>query len=262
MSDAGPPRSYAPIERHDLIVELAAADGRVEVGDLAQRLGVTTETIRRDLALLQDRQVLRRVHGGAVPWQRWRHEPLLSVRGRHHAEEKHRIAKRALDELPAEGAIIIDSGSTAAHVAALLPHDRPLTVVTNSIPAAQVLATNDGAEVVLLGGALKKNTLALVDATTVDALAAMVVDLVYTSADGFSAARGFTTPYREEVAVKQAMMAAARRAVMLVDHSKLGSDQLYCIARIADVDTIITGTELDGDDAEALRELGPSVVQA
>ncbi len=262
MSEPAPPRGYSPLERHDRIVELALVDGRVDVGDLAERLGVTTETIRRDLAHLQDQQVLRRVHGGAVPWQRWRHEPLLSVRGRHNAEEKHRIAKRALDELPAEGAIIIDSGSTAAHVATLLPRDRPLTVVTNSIPAVQVLTGNDGVDVVMLGGVLKKNTLATVDATTIDALATMVVDLLFTSADGFSADHGFTTPYREEVAVKRAMMAAARRTVMLLDHSKYGSDQLHRIAHIADVDTIVTGSELAEGHVAALRQLGPSVVQA
>ncbi len=262
MSDDAGRRAYSPPERHDRIVDLAVVDGRVDVADLAEVLGVTTETIRRDLAHLQDQQVLRRVHGGAVPWQRWRHEPLLSVRGQQNAEEKHRIAKRALAELPAEGAIIIDSGSTAAHVATVLPRDRPLTVVTNSIPAAQVLASNDGVDVVMLGGRLKKNTLALVDAATVAALGAMKVDLVFTSADGFSAGHGFTTPYRDEVAVKQAMMAAARRTVMLLDHSKYGSDQLHRIAHIGDVDTIITGAELDDGAVKALRQLGPSVVQA
>ncbi len=249
-------------ERQEVIVDLAMANGRVDVGRLAERFGVTTETIRRDLGQLQDEQLLRRVHGGAVPWQRWRYEPRLTVRDSHNAEEKQRIAKRALEELPLGGSIIIDSGSTSAHFASLLPDDRELTVVTNSIPVVQVLATNEAIDVIMIGGALKKNTMALVDSSGVETVKTMVVDLAIMSTDGASPEHGFTTPYRDEVAIKQAILSAARRTVLLMDHSKIGNDQLHRFAWIDDVDTIITGSETDDADFDALRAICPLVIRA
>lgn len=262
VNDAVRSGSLSAPERQELIVELAMANRRVEVGDLARRFGVTTETIRRDLGLLQDQKLLRRVHGGAVPWQRWRHEPSLTVRDSQNAEEKHRIAKRALEELPAEGSLIIDSGSTSAHFATLLPNDRQLTVVTNSIPVVQVLATSEGIEVIMIGGTLKKNTMALVDSSGVETVGSMVVDVAILGADGVSAEHGFTTPYRDEVAIKRAMMSAARRSVLLTDHSKIGNDQLHRFAWVNEVDTVITGSEASDSDFEELRALCPLVIRA
>ena len=250
------------VERHEQIVELAMINGRVEVGGLAERFGVTTETIRRDLAQLQDHRLLRRVHGGAVPFEGLRHEPKLAIRGGLNPEEKHRISKRALEELPNDGAIIIDSGSTLAHFAELLPDDRQLTVVTNSIPVAQALEANEAIEVLLVGGSLKKNTMALVDSSGVESLRRIVVDVAFVSTDGVSAERGFTTPYTEEVAIKKAMISAARRVVALFDHSKVGNDQLHWFASIDEIDTLVTGIEVEEHTLAAFREFGPLVVTA
>ena len=250
------------VERHEQIVELTMINGRVDVRSLAERFGVTTETIRRDLGHLQDEKLVRRVHGGAVPWEGLRYEPLLKVRGSLNAEEKHRISKRALEELPAEGSILLDSGSTSAHLAQLLPDDRQLTVVTNSIPAAQALENNEAMEVVLIGGTLRKNTMALVDATGVDALKKIVVDVTFLCTDGASPARGFTTPYTEEVAIKRAMISSARRVVALFDHSKVGNDRLHWFASIEEMDTIITDGAVSDQDATAFAELGPLIVRA
>ncbi|HZD22181.1 MAG TPA: DeoR/GlpR family DNA-binding transcription regulator, partial [Acidimicrobiia bacterium] len=217
---------------------------------------------RRDLAHLQDQKLVRRVHGGAVPWEGLRYEPLLKVRGGLYPEEKHRIGKRALDELPSEGSILLDSGSTSAHLAQLLPQDRDLTVVTNSIPVAQALETNEAMEVVLIGGTLRKNTMALVDATGVDALSKIVVDVTFLCTDGASPKKGFTTPYTEEVAIKRAMISSARRVVALFDHSKVGNDRLHWFASIDEVDTIITDNGVSDEVASAFADLGPLVVRA
>ncbi|MGF1645869.1 MAG: DeoR/GlpR family DNA-binding transcription regulator [Kineosporiaceae bacterium] len=254
--------SLSRYERQERIVDVAMAEERVDVGELATRFRVTTETIRRDLATLQERRLLRRVHGGAVPWQRWRYEPSLTVRGSQHPDEKYRIAERALDEVADEESIIIDSGSTAAQLAGLLPRDRRLTVVTNSVPVVQVLATNEAVDVILLGGALKKATLALVDPTGVAELSTMSVDLAVLGSDGVSSTRGFTTPHRDEVEIKRAMLAAARRAIVLVDHSKFGSDYLHRIATVDEVDAVVTDSLAPEDEVAALRALGPMVIRA
>ena len=249
-------------ERQDEFARLVIDEGRVQVADLAKRFAVTTETIRRDLSELDRRRVLRRVHGGAVAYQRVRHEPMLTVRHTRYAEEKRRIARRAVDELPGEGTIMIDSGSTLAFLAELLPDDRELTVFTNSIPVIQTLSAREAIEINVIGGVLRKNTMAMVDATSVDTVGGLTVDALFISTDRVSPERGFTTPYREEVVIKRAMIAAARRVVMLFDHAKLGNDQVFRFASINEVDTIITDDGVPAVAIRALEALGPQVICA
>jgi DeoR family fructose operon transcriptional repressor len=250
------------VERQEQIVELVLRNGSVDVAELADRFDVTTETIRRDLTDLQEARLVRRVHGGAVPWRSWLFEPKLEVRRGQNAEEKQRIAKIALEEVPDQGSIMIDSGSTTAHFADLLPLDRQLTVITNSIPVVQSLAASDEMETLVIGGTLRKNTMALVDAGGAETLRDITVDVLFIGCDGASPDRGFTTPYRDEVTIKRAMMASARRIVIMFDHSKVGNDQLLRFALIEDVDRIITGSEVDDAIVARFEDKGPIVTLA
>src|SRR5919197_5112898 len=127
-------------ERQQAIVARARTDGRVDVGSLAAELDVTTETVRRDLTTLERQGLLRRVHGGAIPVERLGFEPGLADRDAAMAAEKDRIARAALAELPAEGAILLDAGTTTARLAEILPSTAELTVVTNALPIASLLA--------------------------------------------------------------------------------------------------------------------------
>src|SRR5436309_10880091 len=126
-------------ERHQLIVERARRAGRVDVTRLAAELQVTGETIRRDLTALERHGLLRRVHGGAIPVERLGFEPGLAQRAAARTEEKERIAKAALAELPQEGSILLDAGTTTCRLAEMLPADRELTVVTNHLTIAVTL---------------------------------------------------------------------------------------------------------------------------
>ena len=128
-------------ERQQEIVRLARADGRVDVATLADTLRVTAETIRRDLTTLERAGVLRRVHGGAIPVERIGFEPALATRDSVLIDEKERIAKAALAEVPEEGAIILAAGTTTARLAQALPVDRELTVVVNSPVIATMIGT-------------------------------------------------------------------------------------------------------------------------
>src|SRR3954465_2789393 len=104
-------------DRQREIYMLALRQGSVDVADLAERYGVTTETIRRDLSDMQSRQLLRRVHGGAVPVERITTEPLVEAPQMVNAEDKLRIATTAVAEVPERGSVIIDSGSTGQRLA-------------------------------------------------------------------------------------------------------------------------------------------------
>src|SRR5260370_41058634 len=121
-------------ERQQEILRRPRDAGRVAVVTLAEDFGVTMETIRRDLTVLERAGTLRRVHGGAIPVERLGFEPALAARDAVMTSEKERIAKAALAEVPDEGVILLDAGSTTTRLADVLPTDRDLTVVVNSPP--------------------------------------------------------------------------------------------------------------------------------
>lgn len=249
-------------ERQREIVALTLQSGRVEVAELSERFGVTTETVRRDLSELQEQQVVRRVHGGAVPWEKPGFEPLLSVRRDQHDGEKRRLAQRAIEELPDSGTIIIDSGSTLLRLAAAIPPTCELRIVTNSLATAQILAEHKRGDVIVIGGKVRKNTMAMVDADAVAAVEPMRVDTLFISSDALSPETGLTTPYREEAALKGAMIRAAGRVVALVDHSKVGRDHFIRFARWSDIDVLITNTEVHPDVIARIEAAGTTVLLA
>ncbi|WP_430780311.1 DeoR/GlpR family DNA-binding transcription regulator [Actinoplanes sp. G11-F43] len=249
-------------ERQQEIVRRARAEGRVDVVALAESFGVTAETIRRDLTVLERSGVLRRVHGGAIPVERLGFEPALATRDAVLISEKERIAKAALAEIPDEGAIILDAGTTTARLAHLLPADRELTVVVNSPVLAATLGLKPNLTVLLLGGRVRGKTLATVDDWALRPLADMYVDVAFMGANGLSVERGMTTPDPAEAAVKRAMIAAARRVVLLADHTKIGNDYLAKFGALADLDLLITDNGLDQDLAAEVETTGVRVVKA
>ena len=249
-------------ERQQRIIAQARRAGRVEVAALADVLGVAAETVRRDLTALERRGSLRRVHGGAIPVERLEVEPTLATRTGRLTDVKRRIAARALDELPSGGSIILDAGSTTQAVAELLPPDLDLTVLTNSLAAAAVLSTHPGIRLYLIGGRVRGTTGAAVGDWATGALADVVVDVALVGTNGLSVARGLTTPDQSEALVKRAMVGAARKCVVLTDSSKTGDDHLHRFAQLADIDVVITDTDIDDEVAAEIRSAGPEVVTA
>jgi DeoR family fructose operon transcriptional repressor len=249
-------------ERHQLIVERARSAGRVDVAALAAEFDITTETVRRDLTTLERQGLLRRVHGGAIPVERLSFEPGLAARDSVLRVEKERIAKAALAELPAEGAILLDAGTTTARLAEILPSDRELTVVTNALPVAMALSARPNITLLTIGGRVRGRTLAAVDTWALSCLAGVFVDVAFIGTNGISVERGLTTPDQAEAAVKAAMVAAARRTVVLADHTKVGTDCFARFAELEDVDTFITDDGLDERLAGDIGAAGPRVVRA
>jgi DeoR family fructose operon transcriptional repressor len=249
-------------ERQQRIMAEARRVGRVEVASMADSLGVAAETVRRDLTALEQRGSLRRVHGGAIPVERLELEPTLATRSSRLTDVKRRIAARVLDELPTGGTVLLDSGSTTLAVVQLLPPDLDLTVVTNSVAAASALSSHPGVTLYLLGGRVRGTTGAAVGEWATAALDGLVVDLAILGTNGFSAARGLTTPDQAESLVKAAMVRSARRVLVATDSSKAGDDHLHRFATLAEVDVLVTDTDLADDVATELRAGGPVVVTA
>jgi DeoR family fructose operon transcriptional repressor len=246
-------------DRQRAIYMLALREGSVDVADLAERHGVTTETIRRDLSDMQARQLLRRVHGGAIPVERMNHEPMIEARDVVNAEEKLRIANLAAEEVPERGSVIIDSGSTGHRLAEVFPVDRDVHVVTNSLLIALTLSRRGVRELTVLGGSVHTQRHTMIDDTTRAQLEPMAVDVLFMSCDGLSFLHGLTTPYREEYAIKRAMLERARRVVAMVDQSKFGNVQMFTFAKFEQIDVLITDTRADAEDVAFLEGHGISV---
>ncbi|MEU5309018.1 DeoR/GlpR family DNA-binding transcription regulator [Streptomyces sp. NPDC021562] len=252
---------YAP-ERQQEILRLARDGGRVDVVSLAEEFQVTQETIRRDLKALDRAGLVRRVHGGAIPAGRLDFEPDLAERESTSADEKDRIAKAAVPELPVEGTLILDAGTTVARLAAAIPLEADLTVVTHSLPIAARLADHPGIQLHLVGGRVRHRTRAAVDAWALRAYSEIRADVLFVAANGFSAEQGLTTPDLAEAAVKRAAVAAARRVVLLADSAKHGQEHFARFGAMADVDLLITDTGLTAEDAAAIERGGTEVVRA
>ncbi|MFL5839677.1 MAG: DeoR/GlpR family DNA-binding transcription regulator [Thermoleophilaceae bacterium] len=249
-------------DRQHSIYMLALRQGSVDVADLARRYGVTTETIRRDLSDMQGRQLLRRVHGGAVPVERMNHEPMVEARDTVNAEEKLRIATKAVEEVPERGSVIIDSGSTTQRLADVFPVERDVHVVTNSLVTALTLSRRGLRNLTVLGGSVRTNTLAMVDETTRAELQHMAIDVLFISCDGLSFQHGLTTPYREEHTLKRAMIERAHRVVALVDQSKFGNVQMFGFAAFDEIDVLVTDARADKEDVDFLASHGTTVHRA
>jgi len=232
------------------------------VGALAEELAVTVETVRRDLTALERLGVVRRVHGGALPVERLTLEPALAARESHQSEQKLRIAERAVLEIPDGGSILLDSGTTTGAIARLLPRDKRVTVVTNSVAVASRLADLPGIEFMMLGGRVRSLTGAAVGQWTTDALKDMSIDVAFIGTNGFSVDRGFTTPDQAESDAKRAMVTAARRVIVVSDATKAGQVHLHRFADTSEVAMLVTDTGLDDDTTEDFDAAGLEVVRA
>ncbi|PRX91834.1 DeoR/GlpR family DNA-binding transcription regulator [Allonocardiopsis opalescens] len=213
-------------ERRKRIVELVRATGAVSVRELAAQVQASEVTVRRDVRALEAEGLLDRRRGGAALPGRLAHEPSYSQKTRQAAEEKAAIAQAAAAMVAEDDAVVLGAGTTTEALARRLVAVRGLTVVTNSLLVAQVLAAAPAAEVVLTGGTLRGSILALVGSAAEQSLAGLRVRLAFVSGNGLTAERGLSTPNPLVASVDRALASAAQEVVVLADHTKVGVDTM------------------------------------
>jgi DeoR family fructose operon transcriptional repressor len=250
-------RTWFADERHTEVLRLIATEGRVESPRLTTLFGVSAESVRKDLAHLEARGLLRRVHGGAVAADASRTEPDIADRD-DHAAEKNAIARCALQFVPAGGTLLLDAGTTTLRLAEMLPGTAELVVYTNAVPVMTALMRR-GVDVVLLGGRIRPPTMAAVGPLTVQALAQVNADVAFLGTNAVAFDRGLTTPDAEEAAVKHHMLAAARQRVFLADSSKFGHRSHARHATLSDVDILVTDPGVGAAQRRRLEDAGVTV---
>lgn len=251
-------------ERRALLAARLSEHGRVSVVDAADELGVSGETIRRDLDVLQRHGLARRVHGGAVARAvAQATEVALADREGQHAPEKEAIAHAALAMLPqGDGWVAFDAGSSTAALVDALPADAAFDAVTHGIDSAARLARHEGVSLLVVGGRVRPTTSAAVGADTVAAYGRMRPDVAFVGTNGIALERGLTTPDVEEAAVKRALVAAARRVVVLADSSKLDTEYAMSFASLDEVDVVVTDRGASREQVGRLERVGLEVVVA
>ena len=251
-------------ERQQAMAQLVTEHGRLSVAAIAEQFDVTTETVRRDLSVLERMGLLRRVHGGAVPASSLAViESGLGERDQANTAQKELVAKAALEQLPPPGGtVLLDAGSTTGRFASLLPRDHRLTVITHAVPIAARLAVHPQIELHLLPGRVRTTTQAAVGADTVTALHHLRVDVAFLGTNGITVEHGLSTPDHDEAAAKRAMVGAARRVVCLTDASKVGSEAAIRFAALEEVDVVVTDSGIDAESRKAFEATGPEVVIA
>jgi DeoR family transcriptional regulator of aga operon len=243
--------------RLDAILARLAEDGSVGVTGLANDLGVSMATIRRDLELLESQRLLSRTHGGAVSHGMLYELPLRYRAGRHE-DEKRRIAQAAASRLGDARVVGFTGGTTTTEVARRMLA-RTLTVVTNALNIASELAVRPNLKLVVTGGVARSESYELVGPLADATLAELNLDLVFVGADGVSAA-GMTTHHEVEAHTNRRMIERARRVIVVCDSSKIGLAALAVICRPGDVDELITDDAAEPDELDGLRAAGVHVI--
>lgn len=251
-------------ERYNRIAALVASEGRVTVAQLAARFNITKETVRRDLALLEQDGILRRVHGGAVPATSASTSELsLTSRASRNQAEKARIAKAALAMVPTEGSIVLDGGTTTGSLAVLLAQESAdqLLIITHSVPVAHTLI-GSALQLEFIGGRVRGLTSACVGSGTVAQYRGFRPDVVFIGANGVHPEFGLSTPDPDEASVKAAVVQSARRVVVLADGSKLNAETLVGFAGLSEIDALITDVQPDAALTRALADADVELVVA
>jgi DeoR/GlpR family transcriptional regulator of sugar metabolism len=245
-------------QRRDLLLERLRADGRLVAKDLAVELGVSEDSVRRDLRELAAAGLCQRVYGGALPIS----PAIADVAGRERVEpaSKERVAAAAARLVVPGCTAIIDGGTTALAVARALPLDLAATVVTHSPTVAAALVDHRDVEVFLLGGRLFKHSLVTCGAAAVEAAQGVTADVFLLGVTGVHHEAGLTTGDADEAAMKRALARRAADTYVLASAEKIGAASRFVVLPLGDVTGVITDADPDVPAVRDLVEAGVELV--
>lgn len=251
-------------QRRSRIADLVDRTGAVRVSDLVAELGVSDMTIRRDIDQLAEQGLVERVHGGAVSVAgRTSEEPGFSAKSTLMTSQKQAIGEAAARLVEPGSSIGISAGTTTFELARAVRGVPDITVVTNSVPVAQLLheSGTPGQTVVLTGG-IRTPSDALVGPVAVGALRSLHVDLLFLGAHGVERKAGLTTPNLVEAETNRALVDCARRTAVLVDHTKFGVVGLSTFLELGRVDVLVTDPGLSAWTRSTIEDAVGTLVVA
>ena len=246
-------------ERRQEILLLLQEQGRVGVGDLSQRFGVSEVTIRGDLQALAQERLIVRTHGGAVLASEGISELALTMRRRRQAPEKGRIGQAAAALVADGDAIFLDSSSTSLAIAQHIKDRRHMTVITNGLEVARALFDAPEIKLVLLGGMLERVTSSLVGGYGISEIQRFNIEKGFFGAHGIEPTAGLTDVSADEAAVKRPLIGLCRQTIAVLDATKWGRVGLASFAGLTQMSNIVTDGGAPAALVASVRELGCTV---
>lgn len=248
--------------RHKTIIEKLEGNGTVTVADLVKQFDVSEMTIRRDLDILENRGLLKRVHGGAVSQRGRSYEPPFISRASENLESKQRIGRVAADLIDSGDSITLDVGTTTLEIAKNLQVKQDLTVITPSLQIVNELIDHPGIRLILTGGILRSSELSMVGHLAERIFADFFVDKLFLAAGAVDMNVGVTEFNIEDTLVKRAMIKSAKKVILVANSSKFHQVAFTSVIPLTGVHSIITNQDLDPHILSRLRKDGLEVILA
>ncbi|MBM7551513.1 DeoR/GlpR family DNA-binding transcription regulator [Thalassobacillus pellis] len=252
------------VERRNKIKHILKEKRSVKVADLVKEFKVSEETIRRDLSSLEKDGLVQKNYGGAILTEDLSMDfsliPPVGQRQFHFSKEKDKIGKAAAELVKDNQIVIMDAGSTTWYSARHLKNVENLMVISNALNVVEEVSKNDSISIYLLGGKLKRNSMSVFGPQTETELEKYNADYVFLGTSGISKNQGFTTSDLYEAEIKQAMVAAGEKKVLLADHSKLKRPGLISFCSFSDIDILITSELADKQVLKAIEKCGVEII--
>jgi len=247
-------------QRKQLILDRLATHGQIVAGSLAEELGLSEDTIRRDLRELAQQGKLQRVHGGALPASLAAGD--LQVREQVSSKEKQALGRHGARLIQPGQVVIVDGGTTAIQLARHLPADLRATVITHSPNVAVELAAHRHVDIIVLGGRLFRHSMVNVGASVIEAASRFRADLFFLGVTGAHPEAGLSTGDAEEADVKRALHARAAETVVLASSEKLLTASAFVVAPLRAVSLLVVPANTRPQTLTALRAGGVKVQRA
>lgn len=259
MSDL---ENLSNIERQEQIVQLIARQKRVTVNDLCDIFSISKATARRDLEILANQGRIQRVHGGAILVNKAPPEMPILERQNDQAAEKERIGAAAAALIKDHETVFLGSGTTVLEVARHLI-ERPLTVITNSLPVVNLFANPASpVQVIVIGGELRKSELSFIGHITEQSLREVYVDKVVIGVRAVNLEQGLTNDYFPETNTDRAIIKMGREVILVADHTKFGRVSTVLLAPLSSIHTVVSDQLLPEEMASELRSMGIRLILA
>lgn len=244
-------------ERRRRVLELVNRQGFASLSALARAIDVSESTVRRDLEYWDKQGLVKRTHGGAVCVGDGQPLPAFDERSSRQAQEKRQVARAATARIRDGDSVLLDGGTTTLEVARLLV-GRPVQVVTNSLPIAQLLASNHETDLVMLGGYVYPRTGVALGPLTIQMMEDVHVHQAFLSVSGITA-KGLFNSNLLLVETERAMMRGAEETVVVADHTKVGRQALAFLCELSAVSTLIVDAGTAPEHQAMLRQAGATL---
>ncbi len=250
-------------QRQSMILDILEKDTIADVNDLSKHFNVSVVTIRRDLNELNSAGLVQRTHGGAYTTEMLKPIDLstFQVKSNLQKEEKKRIGKYAASLIKPGNTIYLGGGTTTYWVAKNLYGVTPITVVTNSLPLANLMAQVESINLIVVGGSLKRREYTFVGKLAETTLSNIHFDLVITGMSGIHPEHGLTSNYPAELMSDKIFLSISEHTIVVADHTKFGHVATYKTAEITSVKTIITDKKAPQNIVDSIQKMGITVIK-